>query len=195
MKIVGITGGIGSGKSTVCEVFKILRIPVYEADYYAKLLSETDQRIILEYKKIFGENIYQNEKLDRKKLSELIFQNKSLLKLVESIVHPIVIEHFAKWCVIHSQYKYVLKEAAILFESGSYRNVDKIITVSSPEILRMERVMKRDHCTKEQVLERMKNQWAEEERIKNAHYIVFNDHEHSIIKQVFQIHEELLRIP
>lgn len=194
MYVVGLTGGIGSGKTIVSEVFKNIGIPVYNSDIEAKILMNTDSDIINKLKMIFGYDIYNSEnQLDRKKLADLIFNNKDKLNTVNSIVHPPVKKHFQIW-ISKQNSLYVIKEAAILFESGTYKYVDKIITVSSPLSLRIKRLILRDNSNKEKIMERIKNQLNDEYKIKNSDFVINNNNEELILPQILSIHNNLLNI-
>ncbi len=192
MMNVGITGGIGSGKSSVCKIFETLNVPVYYSDIEARILSDTHPDIVSEVKKIFGEDIYQEGKMNRKRVGEIVFKEKSKLEALNHIIHPVVAEHFENWKTCHKQYPYVLKEAAILFESGAFKQVDKIITVSAPEKLRIDRVVKRDGLSREEVLTRINNQMDDEIKIKQSDYVICCDDIKLVIPQVIEIHENLL---
>lgn len=172
-KIIGLTGGIGSGKTTIAKLFEAEGIPVYIADDEAKkimLLPETISAIV-DY---FGKEIISNNIIDKKKLSALVFNNPEKLKMLNKIIHPLVKKDFDNW-VKKSKMPFVIKEAAILFESGSYKYCDKIITVTASEETRIKRVVARDHCTKEQVLERIENQWSDSEKISKSDFIITNE--------------------
>lgn len=172
-KIIGLTGGIGSGKSTIAGYFKELGVPVYIADEEArKLMSKPE--IIRKVQSVFDQNVIENSVLNRKKIAELVFSAPEKLKQLNSIIHPEVKKHFISWVKRHEKYPFVIKEAAILFESGSYKDCDKIILVTAPEIVRIERVMKRDNVTKDQVLERIQHQWPEEKKIVLSNFVIQN---------------------
>lgn len=172
-KIIGLTGGIGSGKSTITGYFKELGVPVYIADEEArKLMSKPE--IIRKVQSVFDQNVIENSVLNRKKIAELVFSAPEKLKQLNSIIHPEVKKHFISWVKRHEKYPFVIKEAAILFESGSYKDCDKIILVTAPEIVRIERVMKRDNVTKDQVLERIRHQWPEEKKIALSNFVIQN---------------------
>lgn len=189
---VGITGGIGSGKSTVCEIFKILGVPVFEADKIARTLMNENPEIRQNLITWFGDEIYSENLLNRKKLAELIFNNTENLKRVNSIVHPVVRNEFEKWK--NSQKSvYSVYEAAILFESGFYKLMDLNFLLVSPEQLRIHRVMKRDQISEEQVLARIHNQWSDEEKIKLANAVIYNDNKNLIIPQIIEIDKKLIR--
>lgn len=189
---VGITGGIGSGKTTVAKVFKQLGVPVYHADFWAKEIMNTEPIVKQRLKEIFGENIYDSDgNADRKKISEIVFSNKKKLEELNSVIHPAVWLHGENWLKQHTQKPYILKEAAILFESGGSKNIDKIIMVYAPKEIRIERVMKRDHVSREEVEARMKNQWDDERKIVLSDFIIVNDGKSLVIPQVLEIHKKL----
>ncbi|MFM2048395.1 MAG: hypothetical protein RI955_943 [Bacteroidota bacterium] len=192
MKKIGITGGIGSGKSTVSKVFALLNVPVYNADNQAKFLLNNDADVIKKVKQVFGNDIYNNQELDRKKMAAQVFEQPFLLQQLNEIVHPAVFNDFDKWCDENQQYPYILKEAALIFETILHQKLDAVIMVSSPEELRIERVMKRDSITKEQVLARIKNQMSEDEKLNRADYIIYNDEQQMVIPQVVQLHEQFM---
>jgi dephospho-CoA kinase len=189
---VGITGGIGSGKSTACKVFKALGIPVFEADSTAKRLMETNQLIREKLTALFGPSTYHpDHTLDRKYLAGIVFNNPDLLKQLSAVVHPVVREAFDQWCEMQ-QTPYLIYEAAILFESGFYKLMDKTITVSTDESERIQRVMKRDGTTEEQVRQRIRNQWTDEQRIKLADFVIRNNDNELMIPQIITI-DKILR--
>ena len=190
---VGITGGIGSGKTMVCKVFELLGISVYYSDEESKKLLDNDIKVKDQIIKTFGNTIINEVgNIDRKKLSAAVFGDKEKLALLNSIVHPAVANHFEEWAKMHSDDKYILKEAAILFESGANKLVDKVITVTAPNLLKIQRAMHRDNITEEQVVVRMKNQWSDEEKIKLSQFVIYNDEENLIIPQIIKVHEMLI---
>ncbi len=189
---VGITGGIGSGKSIVCEVFKQLGIPVYNADIEAAILMDTRKNIRNKLVGLFGEEIYEGSKLKRDKLSGIIFNNKEALDKVNSIVHPVVRSHFLEWASTHKDMKYTIFEAAILIESGTYKIMDKIITVTAPEGLRISRVRDSKSYSKKIIKNIINNQLPDSEKIKHSHYIVINDSKTLILPQIMEIHNKLV---
>jgi len=189
---VGITGGIGSGKSTVCEIFKILGVPVFEADKVAKNLMNENRVIRENLVEWFGNGIYQGNLLNRKLLAELIFNDNNLLTKVNSLVHPIVREEFEKWRNSQNNV-YSVYEAAILFESGFYKLMDFTLLITAPEQIRINRVMKRDNLSHDQVLARIKNQWSDEEKRKLATTVIINDNKNLIIPQIIEIDKKLKR--
>ncbi len=189
MKVVGLTGGIGSGKSTVAKVFEFLGIPCYSSDDRAKLLynnSEIKTQVIA----VFGEDVYKNNRLNRAYLADQVFADREKLNVLNGIIHPAVQEDFEKWKSQQST-SYILKEAAILFESGSYKNCDQVILVTAPIETRIERVMARDNSSREEVLARIAKQWPDQEKIPLSDFIIRNDGNHSIIKQVMEVDQGL----
>ena len=189
---VGITGGIGSGKTTVCEIFELLGVPVYYADTEAKVILDSNEAVKTSIISAFGKSILNNEgKIDKKKLASFVFNSKANLEKLNAIVHPIVREHFENWLKQHSSQKYILKEAAILFESGSYKLVDKIITVVAPLELKINRTMERDKITREQVEQRINNQLSDNDKIKRSHFLIHNDEQQLLIPQILKIHHQI----
>jgi dephospho-CoA kinase len=193
---VGITGGIGSGKTTVCQIFEKLGVPVYYADQRAKELMEDDTQLSLEIKKEFGDEVYADGRLNRKLLAEIVFGNEEKLVKLNSLVHPAVFRDNRSWNEILAKkgYPYVLKEAALLVETGSYRLLDKLIVVSAPEEDRIKRVMARDGSTQKQVLARIHAQMPEEQKVKYADYIIFNDRIMDLVPEVTKIHIDLMNL-
>ncbi|MFO8002493.1 MAG: dephospho-CoA kinase [Marinilabilia sp.] len=187
---VGITGGIGSGKSTVCKIFEVLGIPVYYADERARSLIETDSRIKKGYKQLFGEAVYVEGQLDRSVVAQKVFSDKTLLEKVNRLVHPVVREDFMQWFE-RQEAPYVIEEAAILLESGGQELLDKIVLVSAPESIRIRRVTERDGTSAGKVQERINNQWTDDQRRPYADYEIFSDDRHLVVPQVLQIHTEL----
>lgn len=190
---IGITGGIGSGKTTVCKVFELLGVPVYYADDEARKL--LDDNIVKEgvIQKLGNQILDEKGKIERKKLAALVFNNKKKLEQLNAIIHPAVGIHFENWLKERSAHTYVLKEAAILFESGAYKQVDKVILVAAPTELKIKRVMQRDRITREQVMERIHNQMSDEEKISHSQHVINNDEHTLIIPQVVAIHQQLLK--
>lgn len=190
---IGITGGIGSGKTSACRVFETLGIPVYYADDRAKHLMNTDPGLKNLLQTFFGEDIYVNGMLDRRRLAGIIFQNKALLEKVNSWVHPAVARDFAEWCDRQTA-PYVLEEAAVLFENGMVERFRKVILVTAPGHLRVKRVCGRDRVSPAAVHMRMENQWSDEQKIDLADYVIYNDESQLLIKQVLYIHQTLLSL-
>jgi dephospho-CoA kinase len=172
-KIIGLTGGIGSGKTTIANYFESKGIPVYIADDEARKIMQSAE-IIAAIKKIFGDAVFENEILSREKLAEIVFNNPEKLKQLNAIIHPAVREHFAGWILEHSTDPYVIYEAAILFESGRYEECDHIISVTAPIESRIQRVMQRDQTTREQVLKRINAQWTDEQRVSKSDFVIEN---------------------
>jgi dephospho-CoA kinase len=188
---VGITGGIGSGKSTVCKVFSLLDIPVYHADARAAVLSDTRAGIRDRLIELFGPGIYDGSKLRRDKLAGIIFNNKEALGKVNGIVHPVVRSDFLEWASEQRDVKYILFEAAILIESGTNEIMDKIIAVIAPEKTRISRVLGSRGYTEQIIGNIIKNQLPDKEKIKHAHYIINNDGNTLILPQIMEIHNKL----
>jgi dephospho-CoA kinase len=188
---LGITGGIGSGKTSVCRVFNVLGIPVFSADPEAQKIMNSDNKIIREINKIAGKNLYSHGSLDRMGLASLIFNNPDALKKVNSLVHPVVFEHFNAW-VEDQKTPYVIMENAILFESGASALVDRIATIIAPVEERIQRVIQRNELSREQVMERIRNQMNDETRIKMSDYVINNSENAMIIPVILRIHEDLL---
>ncbi len=192
---VGITGGIGSGKTTVCKMFEDLGVPVYYADDRAKYLMQHEHHLIDQIKKHFGDDVYDNCRLNRKLLAERVFNDKEKLALLNSLVHPAVFRDTERWVEDQREKKvaYVLKEAALLVETGSYKALDKLIVVAAPMDVRLQRVSERDHAETEDILARMRSQLPEEEKIALADYVINNnDGLESLKAQVLAIHEQLM---
>lgn len=182
---VGITGGIGSGKSTVCRLFALMGIPVYDADSRAKALMTTNASLVKSVKKYFGADVYDKSgKLNRKLLGSRVFNDKEKLNLLNSLVHPVVQKDHELWHRKQKNCPFTIKEAALLFESGSYKKLDLIITVTSPLPLRIERAMKRDNTTRKEVMARLKKQWTDAQRKKAADFIISNNERDSLIQSV-----------
>lgn len=188
---VGITGGIGSGKSTVCKVFRLLGIPVFEADSVARLIMNTAPQIREQLISSFGSSVYlPDQTINRVFLAGIVFNNPSLLEKLNSIVHPAVRKAFEEWYLIQ-QSPYVLHEAAILFESDFYKMMDKSITVVANEEERIQRVMKRDKTTSELAKQRIRNQWSDAKRIKLADFVISNNEDELIIPQIVEIDKKI----
>jgi len=189
---IGITGGIGSGKSIVCKIFHLLGAPVFEADRISKELLNTDQGLKDRLIREFGEAIYRPDGIiDRKKLAGIIFNDDVQLSKMNALVHPAVKDAFLEWTAQHQEVSYIIHEAAILFESGFYRMMDFTLLVSAPEEQRIWRVMKRDGISEEKVRERMKNQFSEEKKQKMATFVLRNDNSHLIIPEILRIDKKL----
>ncbi|MBA5628470.1 dephospho-CoA kinase [Moheibacter lacus] len=193
MKIVGLTGGIGSGKSTIAKWFLELGIPVYNADLEAKKLMNENEKIIAELTELFGEEVYQNGIYNRKLVSSKVFQDKELLHQLNQIVHPEVFKHFQNW-VENQASDFVVKEAAILFESGSYKDCDLVVSVVADEEIRIKRVLKRDEISEEQIRQRINNQWTDTQRIEKSDFVIENNSNLEDLKIKFdQLYKKLLK--
>lgn len=189
--IIGLTGGIGSGKSTIAKLFYKLGIPIYVSDIEAKKLMVSDVNLIFEIKQLLGDDSYNDTELNRAYISKKVFEDKSLLHQLNALVHPAVAKDFLKWYQSQDA-PYVIKESAILFESGSYTNCDVIITVTAPLEERIKRVMLRDNVTKKQVLHRVMNQLSDEEKIDRSNFIINNLTLEGAEEQVVKIHNQIL---
>lgn len=186
---IGITGGIGSGKTTVCRIFELLGVPVFYADSESKVILDEDAAVKEKLIESFGNDILlDNGNVDRKHLSDIVFSDRSKLEILNSIVHPAVFNRFKAWCETHSSQPYVIKEAAILFESGADKELDRVISVFAPREIRIRRVIERDKILWEDVLARMKQQITDEERIKRSSFVIYNDEEHPVIPQILNLH-------
>ncbi|MCB9263295.1 MAG: dephospho-CoA kinase [Flavobacteriales bacterium] len=188
---IGITGGIGSGKSTVCNIFSHLGIPVYNADNRAKQLMHEDETLKKNIRLAFGWDAYNKEgELDRAYLSKLVFNNPAQLKILNQIVHPAVFNDYENWSKKQEEagHPYSIKEAALLIEAQSYKNLDKLIVVTSPIDVRLDRITKRDNLRREEVLKRIENQLSDKERLKHADFVIKNSSSFSLIKQVLKLH-------
>lgn len=188
---LGVTGGIGSGKTSVCKVFNILGIPVFSADDEAKTIMETDEDLRSKVNFIAGKEMYSNGSLDRVELARLIFNDEKLLEKINNVVHPVIFEKFNRW--VNSQSAdYVILEAAILFESGATVLVDRIVTVVAPVEERIERVMRRNNLSRDQVMERIRNQSTDEEKVRRSDYVINNSDNEMILPAIIKIHRDLL---
>ena len=188
---IGLTGGIGSGKSTVAKIFETLGIPVYYADEAARTLMNTDTGIISAVKKYFGEESYVNGELNRPFIASQVFTDNYKLDLLNSITHPATIADAKKWMQKQTA-PYSIKEAALIFESGSAEGLDYVIGVYAPVTLRIKRVMDRDKTSREEVLKRMGRQLNEEMKMKLCDFVITNDEQHLVIPQVLELHQKFL---
>jgi dephospho-CoA kinase len=188
---IGVTGGIGSGKSLICRIFQVLGAPVYDADSRAKKLMTTDGILIDKIKKEFGSLSYHaNGELNRAYLSANVFGDTDKLKRLNELVHPQVAIDYEQWVTRHATHKYLIKEAALLFESGSYKTLDEVIVVIAPSEMRIQRVLARDkHRTREDIEKIISNQLSDEEKLVKANYVIKNDEKELIIPQVLKLHE------
>jgi dephospho-CoA kinase len=192
MKKIGITGGIGSGKTYVSDVFRSLGVSVFHADSQAKKLMISSEKLIKLLKEEFGNYIYKGSDLNKEKLASIVFSDSNKLQKLNSLVHPIVNEEFNNWCKKQTL-PYVIKEAAILFESKSYLGLDAIICVSAPLELRKKRLFNRDNYTEKEIQNRIENQITQEKKEKLSDYIIINDEMDLLLPQIIKIHEELIR--
>ena len=189
---VGITGGIGSGKSVVCRVFETLGIPVFDADTAAKYTMEHDETVIHAVKQLFGNEVYENNLPDRKQIASLVFGKPTLLQQLNQIIHPAVLTYGNEWMNKQSA-PYTIKEAAIFFESGSYTQMDIMVGVFAPKAIRLQRALQRDGATEEKILQRMANQMAEDEKMSRCDFVINNYGSHAIIPQVLELHRIFLQ--
>ncbi len=190
MRIIGITGGIGSGKTTVCGIFEALGTPIYHADDRAKAVMHSDPVLVNDIKRHFGEEAYMNGQLNRPFLAKQVFGSKEQLAVLNGLVHPAVARDFMAWVSQHTDHSYIMKEAAILFESGAYKVVEETILVTADEAVRLQRVMLRDGISEDEVRQRMANQWSEERKVALANHIIHNDGHQLLIPQVLALHAQ-----
>lgn len=189
---LGVTGGIGSGKTLVCQIFEKLGAAVYQADLAARDLMNKHQELRDGIVQAFGEESYGEEGLNRSYLAGIVFGDQEKLNLLNQLVHPVVRKDFLRWAELQENSPYVVEEAAILFESGAYKFLDQSVLVYAPEELRIERVMRRDGTTREQVLSRMGHQMSEEEKLQMADHVLMNDGSRMLLPQVIELHEKIL---
>lgn len=190
---VGVTGGIGSGKTTVCRVFRILGIPVFSADDEARVIMDSDEDIRRQVNQLAGSDMYKDGILDRVEMARLIFHNREMLLSINKIIHPVITGHFMNW-EKKQDAPYVIFEAAILFETGTSKLLDKVITVIAPVEDRIERVVKRNSLTREQVIERINNQSDDQMKVSLSDYVISNRENDMVIPAILRIHEELLKL-
>ena len=188
---VGLTGGIGSGKSTVAKIFEVLGIPVYYADDAARQIMNTDKQVKAALIKNFGEETYQGGQLNRTYLASLVFADNQKLELLNSLTHPATIRDANRW-ILQQTSPYIIKEAALLFESGANKYLDSVIGVFAPAELRIQRAIQRDNTTKEEVLQRMSRQMEEDAKMKLCDFIITNDEQQLVTPQVLKLHEQFL---
>lgn len=188
---IGITGGIGSGKSTVSSIFKVLGIPVFDADTYAKSIMQTDEILKKAVIELLGESSYQNGQLNRKWIADIVFKDPTQLEKLNALIHPATIRAGEEWSARQNS-PYTIKEAALFFESGSAEGMDYIIGVYAPQHIRMNRVMQRDGISREEVLHRMKRQIQEEVKMRLCDFVIINDDQHLLIPQVLQLHQNFI---
>jgi len=190
MMKIGLTGGIGSGKTTVAEVFKQMGVSVYSSDDRAKSIMVSDVDLMHQITEYFGTESYINGELNRAYIAKKVFSNQSELNKLNAIVHPVLKVDFDLWCSEQKGF-YILKEAAILFESKAYLGLDKVVLVTAPQELKITRVLKRDFSTRKEVLSRMDKQWSDEKKRALSDFEIVNDAQESVIKQVLAIHKSL----
>lgn len=190
---IGVTGGIGSGKTSVCRVFNVLGIPIFSADAEARRIMDSDPIVMEQVRKIAGKDVYSHGILDRAGLASIIFNDEKRLSKINNLVHPVIFDNFRKWAE-ESSAPYVIMEAAILFESNASFVVDKIITVIAPLEERIERVTRRNMLDRDQVLERIKNQMDDQFKIKHSEWVINNSENEMIIPAILKIHEEIIKM-
>lgn len=194
-RVVGInillTGGIGSGKSTVAKIFELLGVPIFYDDLIGRNITNTDLDVIIQIKLLFGNDIYINGQLDRKKVASRVFSNKDLLKSLSSIIHPAVQKSYSEWLVLHSKNVYTIRESALAQNENNQFHF--VISVSSPIELRLKRVALRDNCSELDVAERISHQMSQEERNQSANFIVLCNDEELVIPQIIDIHNTLVK--
>jgi len=191
---VGLTGNIGSGKTLVAGLFSALEVPLYHADVEAKRFFH-DGEVIAAIVKAFGQRVLdEDNSISTRRLGHLVFNDAEALTKLNALIHPRVWDHFRKWLLTVGYVPYIIFESAILFESGFYRDFDKIITVAAPEKLRIRRVMERDCMSRREVTDRIRNQWSEAEKVKRADFVIRNDEKHALLPQVARIHDDLMQV-
>jgi dephospho-CoA kinase len=190
---IGITGGIGSGKSTISKVFKSLGIPVYDSDSRAKWIMNNDQELRAQIQSVFGENSYKDGELNRSYLASQVFNDGEKIEVLNGLVHPRVGQDYAQWVKQHDQAPYLIKEAALLFETGADKSLDKIIVVTAPESLRIQRVLLRDvHRSKQEVKQIIDKQMPEDAKVALANYVIRNEANKPVLPQVLRLHEKFM---
>ncbi len=187
---IGLTGGIGSGKSTVAKVFEVLGMPVYYADDAAKKLMNEEGPLKQQIQKIFGATAYRNGQLDRKYVADIVFKNPDKLQLLNALVHPATINDAQKW-MQRQRTSYAIKEAALIFESGAQQQLDYVIGVYAPTPLRIQRTMQRDGITEEEVIVRINKQLDENSKMQLCDFVIVNDEEQLLIPQVVEVHKKI----
>ncbi|HRE39173.1 MAG TPA: dephospho-CoA kinase [Chitinophagaceae bacterium] len=190
---IGLTGGIGSGKSTVAKIFEVLGIPVYYADTEAKRLMNINEKIKESIRQHFGEATYKNEDLDRKYLADIVFNNPEKLELLNALIHPVTIKDAEEWMQRQAA-PYSIKEAALLFESGAAENLDFVIGVYAPQALRIKRVMKRDNLAQDEIVKRINRQVNEEMKMKLCDFVITNNEQELLIPQVLKLHQHFISL-
>ena len=190
---IGITGGIGSGKSTVAKLFEVLGIPVYYADNAAKQLMNENETLKQQVQKEFGNEAYTNGKVNRKYIADIVFANPEKLELLNSLVHPATLQDAEEW-MNKQDAPYTIKEAALIFESGAQEQLDYVIGVYAPTPLRIQRTMQRDNISREEVMARMNKQIDETIKMRLCDFVITNDEQQMVIPQVIELHQKLLTL-
>lgn len=191
MITVGLTGNMGSGKSTVAHIFLSLGVPVFNADIEARNVT-ADKRIVDQISELFGPSVQSpSGELDRKTLASIVFTDKSKLSQLNNLIHPLIWKRYQDWLNAQSSKKYIIHEAAILFELGLYKNVDKIIVIEAPRDIIISRTMVRDHISEEQVIARLNNQWSVEKMKQWADFVIINDYKQALLPQVLEVDKQL----
>ncbi len=186
---IGLTGGVGSGKTVVGEIFRVLGVPVYNSDQRAREITNEKTELIKNIKTHFGDHLYnEHNELNRKEMREIVFNDPEKLKLLNSFIHPEVQKDFNDWYK-SIQAEYIIKESAIIFESGIDKTLDQIICVFCPDSIRLKRLMKRDNISEKSALEIINNQWPQEKKMELSDYVIFNDENQSVTKQVLALHK------
>jgi len=190
---IGLTGGIGSGKSTIAAIFEVLGIPVYYADDAAKRLMDEDENVKTSIENNFSKEAYRNGRLNKKYISDIVFKDSDKLTLLNSIVHPATIKDAEEW-IQKQRSSYIIKEAALLFESGANKKLDYTIGIQAPLELRISRAIKRDSVSRDEILSRMNKQMNEEEKLSLCDFIIINDELQLVIPQVLELHEKFSKL-
>lgn len=188
---VGLTGNIGSGKTLISEIFKVLGVPLFDADSEAKAvlhLAEVGESL----RRLFGEQVFQNETIDRKTLANLVFGDEQKLSQLNALIHPLVRQRFDQWFSLQTDSPYIIYEAAIMIETGFYKKLDKVIMVMADKELRISRVMQRDSVTLQMVEQRMARQWDQQRKAAVADFIITNNHNDRLIRQVLELHHKII---
>ena len=190
---IGLTGGLGSGKSTVAHIFEVLGVPVYYADAASKRLMNDDEIVKAAVQNAFGKEVYPGGKLDRKYLAKIVFNDEKKLGLLNSIVHPATLDDAAEW-ISKQTVPYIIKEAALIFESGSHQSLDHVIGVKAPLPLRLQRAMKRDNISRDEAMARINRQISEEIKMRLCDFIITNDEQQMVIPQVLELHQKFIQM-
>ena len=190
---IGLTGGIGSGKTTIAKILHSLGVPIFNSDDRAKEILQNNKDVIKQVKQKFGEKIVQNKKINRKELGKIVFQNKKKLKILNNIIHPIVIKDFENWSKKQTSH-YIIKESALLFESKTHHNLDKLVIVKAKKKIRINRVMKRDQRSKKEVLQIINNQLKSKEIKQDIHYTINNNERQLLTPLVIKLHQNLMKL-